>query len=116
MEFDKKSSKSKWTFCMAKDDMALSPSMLSLDDLYKRSLNDRENKRKMYERALNAALENICSWERMARADGFSVIALTDVHNGSPHPVFEGNVVRFIQAYGVKVGDEKEVGNDRLRQ
>lgn len=98
-----------WAFALVKDvDIANMP-ILSLDGLYQKALNTRAAKRETYERALNAALENLCSWERLARADGFSVVPLTDTHNGSPHPVFDddGRTIRFVQAYGVRVEDDE---------
>lgn len=85
-------------------DMSRMP-MPSMDDLYRNALNSRENKRATYQTALNAALENLLSWERVARADGFRIETLSDAHNGSPHPVFEGDKVTFVQAYGVRVVD-----------
>lgn len=101
----------KWAFADVKDmDLLKFSSLPSLDDLYEQALNSRKVKRELYEQALNAALENLCSWERMARADGFSVQTLTDMHNGSPHPVFspDGKCVQFVQAYGVRVEDKRE--------
>ena len=99
-----------WAFALPKDvvDIANVP-MPSLDGLYQKALNTRTAKRETYERALNAALENLFSWERLARADGFSVIPLTDIHNGSPYPVFgdDGRTIRFVQAYGVMVKDDE---------
>lgn len=94
--------KSEWTFAHASD-LDGSFTMPKLDDLYKKSLNLRGNKRQMYERALNAALENLMSWERAARADGFDVVAATDMFQGIPHPVYENGELRFVQAYGVRV-------------
>lgn len=99
-----------WVFALAKDvDLANMPMTPSLDELYQKAMNTRTAKRETYERALNAALENLFSWERLARADGFSVIPLTDIHNGSPYPVFgdDGRTIRFVQAYGVKVEDDE---------
>ena len=89
---------------------------LNMDDtlhperFYEMALNQRENKRKMYETALNAALENILMWERMARADGFGVEALADAYGGKVHAVVhhENGTVEFIQAYGVRVTDERQ--------
>lgn len=77
---------------------------------YEMALNQRENKRKMYETAMNAALENMLMWERMARADGFGVETLTDAYGGDVHPVvnYENGTVEFVQAYGVHVTDERQ--------
>lgn len=113
MEDDKKKkvATTKWAFADVKEmDLLRFSSLPSLDELYERALNSRKTKRELYEQALNAALENLCSWERMARADGFSVRTLTDMHNGSPHPVFsdDGKHVQFVQAYGVRVEDKRE--------
>ena len=105
-----KNKDSKWTFAKVKDvDIAAFP-MPSLDDLYRVSLNSREAKRKMLNDALNAALENLMSWERVARADGFVVECMTDAHNGEPHPVFEDCGIRFVQAYGVCVREPEKEG------
>jgi hypothetical protein len=81
-----------------------------MSKLYQRAMNMRDSKREMYERALNAALENLFSWERAARADGFVVETATDIYNGQPHPIFstDGLHVTFVQAYGVRVTDEEE--------
>ena len=79
----------------------------SLYDRYIEAMNSRDEKRKNYQRALDAALENLMSWERMARADGFSVRLVTDGHNGAPFPVFEWDKITFMQAYGVFVEDAK---------
>ena len=104
-----KNDNTKWVFADVKEcDRLKMPTLPSFDDLYKKSLNSREAKREIYERALNAALENLFSWERVARADGFSVQTLTDVHNGNPHPVFnDDGTIQFVQAYGVHVKDER---------
>ncbi len=79
--------------------------MPSLDELYRDSLQSKEGQKKILNDALNAALENLMSWERVAKAWGFDVEVFTDVGNGSPRPVFEGNTVCFVQAYGVRVID-----------
>lgn len=97
-----KNKKSEWTFAHV-GDLDGEFKLPNLDDLYKKSLNMRDNKREMYNRALNAALENLMSWERAARADGFDVIAATDIFQGIPHPVYENGELRFVQAYGVQV-------------
>lgn len=102
----------KWTFAAVRDEIALGDFVSHLprfDDLYKRSLNSRETKRKMYQEALNAALENLMSWERVARADGFDIVCATDIFQGAPHPEInmKDGTVTFVQAYGVMV-KEKE--------
>lgn len=104
--------KKRWVFAQTQEDVELAkilPTIPSMDELYKRALNTRDSKREMYERALNAALENLFSWERAARADGFDVIPITDMHNGAPHPVFSDDrtKVTFVQAYGVRVTEEE---------
>lgn len=103
-----KNKKSKWTFAHVSD-LDSGFKLPNLHDLYQKSLNSRESKREMYNRALNAALENLMSWERAARADGFDVVAATDIFQGAPHPVYENGELRFVQAYGVLVveGGEK---------
>lgn len=104
-----KSKDSKWTFAKVEDlDVAKSIAIPSLDELYRRALNSREAKLKLLNDAINAALENLMSWERVARAEGFVVECLTDAHNGEAHPVFEGCGVRFVQAYGVRVREAQE--------
>jgi hypothetical protein len=97
----------KWCFGHIEDCKVSIP---SIPELYQRAMNNRECKREMYERALNAALENLLSWERAARADGFIVETVTDEHNGEPHPIFsaDGTHVTFVQAYGVIVKDQQE--------
>ena len=99
-----KNKKSKWTFAHVSD-FGLDDGfkMPSFEELYKKSLKSRDYKREMYNRALDAALENLMSWERAARADGFDVIAATDMFQGAPHPVFENGELRLVQAYGVQV-------------
>lgn len=89
---------------------------LKIDDtqhperFYEMALGQRENKRKMYETAMNAALENMLMWERMARADGFGVEMLTHAYGGYVHPVVhhEKGTVEFVEAYGVRVTDERQ--------
>jgi hypothetical protein len=97
-----KNKKSKWTFAHVSD-LYSAFKLPNLHDLYKNSLNLRDSKREMYNRALNAALENLMSWERAARADGFDVICATDIFQGAPHPVYDNGEWRFVQAYGVQV-------------
>lgn len=104
-----KKKKSKWTFAHVSD-LGDEFKMPNLHDLYKKAQNTRANKREMYNRALNAALENLMSWERAARADGFDVVAVTDMFQGAPRPVFENGELRFVQAYGVIVREAKEGG------
>ena len=107
-----KINKKQWVFAHSQEDVKLAAisAMPSMSELYKRAMNTRDSKREMYERALNAALENLFSWERAARADGFAVTAMTDMHNGAPHPVFseDGTKVTFVQAYGVRVTEEEK--------
>lgn len=104
---------SHWTFARFMKDLKMND-MLNPERFYEMALNQRDNKRKMYEFAINAALENILMWERMARADGFGVVMLTDEYGGNVHPVFhyKEGTVEFIQAYGVHVTDEKQ-GSDK---
>ena len=97
--------KSEWTFA-AVDDFDSFPTMAAYDEVYRSALNIRDNKRDMYNKAINAALENLMSWERAARADGFKVIVGTDIHQGAPHPEFIGGEIRFVQAYGAMVVDD----------
>ena len=106
----KSGNRSEWTFANVVHSFQLG-TLTDPNELYKLALGTRENKRKMYEVAVNAALENIMSWERMARADGFRLVACTDINKGAPHPIVEGDVVKFVQSYGVAVVDE-EVGNE----
>ena len=107
-----KINKKRWAFAHAREDIKLAeiPQIPSMYEMYRRAMNTRDSKRELYERALNAALENLFSWERAARADGFAVIAMTDEHNGALYPVFskDGTKVTFVQAYGVRVTDEEE--------
>lgn len=103
------SDKPEWTFATPMCPPRELASIPRLDELYDRAIRTRESKRDMYEKALNAALENLVLWEMAARADGFEVKVLTDVHNGEPHPVFHPDgTVEFIQAYGVMVRDKEE--------
>ena len=83
---------------------------LSFDSLYRDSLQSKEGKKLILTEALNAALENLMSWERVARALGFDVEVCTDTGLGKPHPVFDGNTVQFVQSYGVIVREPKEGG------
>ena len=102
---------SKWTFAKAMDaDLAASVTLPSLDELYRKSLNSREHKREVFQTALNAALENLMSWERIARAEGFAVELMTDIGQGAPHSVFDGDTIQFVQAYGARVYEPKEGG------
>lgn len=98
----------KWTFAIACDDAEL-PKLPSIYDLYERAIGTRGNKQKMYQTALNAALENLMMWEQAAFADGFDVICATDTHQGLPYPVFDDktNTVSFVRAYGVMVRDKE---------
>lgn len=98
-----------WQFAGFVKDIRLAD-MLYSEKLYEMALNQRDNKRKMYETALNAALENILMWERMARADGFGVETLADAYGGKVHTVVhhENGTVEFVQAYGVRVTDERQ--------
>lgn len=104
-----------WTFAKVREDIEMCklPPLPSIGDLYKDALNTREAKHEMYQTALNAALENLFSWERAARADGFGVEAVLDMHNGAPHTVFseDGQHVTFVQAYGVIVKDLEKGGS-----
>lgn len=104
-----KINKKRWVFAHSQEDVKLE-TIPSMSELYQRAMNTRDCKREMYERALNAALENLFSWERAARADGFDIIAMSDRHNGAPHPVVsdDGTKVTFVQAYGVQVVEEEE--------
>lgn len=98
----------KWNFGHIEEcKISITPAM---PELYIQAMNSRECKRERYERALNAALENLLSWERVARADGFIVETVMDIHNGEPHPIFskDGQHVTFVQAYGVVVKDQQE--------
>lgn len=102
---------SRWTFAKVTDaDLAASVTMPSLDELYRKSLNSREHKRELFQTALNAALENLMSWERIARAEGFAVELITDIGQGKPHSVFDGTTVQFVQAYGARVYEAEEGG------
>lgn len=102
-----------WQFARFMKDLKIDD-MLHPEKLYEMALNQRENKRKIYETALNAALENMLMWERMARADGFGVEALSDAYGGKVYTVVhhETGTVEFVQAYGVHVTDEKQ-GSDK---
>ena len=98
----------KWTFAKVLDkriDPATMPSPL---DLYRAALNSRESKQRILQDALSAALENLMSWERVARAWGFEVEVLTDTRLGQPVPVFEDCTLKFVQSYGVKVTKANE--------
>lgn len=102
----------KWTFAHVEECQASYLATIpSFDSLYRESLLTREGKQEILNNALNAALENLMSWERVARAWGFDVEVFTDVGNGKPRPVFDGNTVSFVQAYGVRVIDaDKQEG------
>lgn len=99
--------KDKWNFASNVEELDLStiPSMSELNQM-----NTRDRKRELYERAIDAALENLLSWERAARADGFVVDTVMGVHNGDAHPVFskDGRHVTFVKAYGAIVKDMQE--------
>lgn len=100
-----KNEKSKWTFAHVRglDDELM---MLNSGDPYKEALNLRDNKRDMYNKAINAALENLMSWERVIRADGFKIILATDIHQGAPHLEFTRGEPHFVQAYGAMVVED----------
>lgn len=102
--------KDKWNFGQIEDDCKISI-IPSMPELYIQAMNSREYKREMYERAINAALENLFLWERSARADGFVVDTVMGVHNGDAHPVFskDGLHVTFMKAYGAIVKDMQEM-------
>lgn len=102
----------KWTFAKSEDcPVDFLPTIHSLDSLYRNSLQSKEGKKEILTVALNAALENLMSWERVAKAWGFDVEVFTDVGIGRPRPVFDGGTVTFVQAYGVRVIDaDKQEG------
>lgn len=102
--------KDDWHFARFMKDVRIAD-MLHPEKFYEMALNQRESKRKMYEAAMNAALENILMWERMARADGFGVETLV----GNVHPVYhhENETIEYIQAYGVHVTDERQGGDKK---
>lgn len=100
-----------WTFAKSYELSAVK--MPDVDKIYQEALNTRDNKRKMYDKAINAALENLMSWERMARADGFDVIVASDMHQGAPHPVFDGDKITFIQAYAAMVVESDKSKEDK---
>ena len=76
---------------------------LDPDKLYRQALLTKKGKQSLYQKALEAALENLMSWERAAVADGFEVVPITDMSGGRPQPVIKGNEVCFVQSYGVLV-------------
>ena len=88
----------KWTFAhredMREDLLAMIPSPA---DLYREVLLSSEGKKAVLTSALNAALENLMSWERVARAWGFEVEVLTDTGLGKPVPVLEDHTLKFVQ-------------------
>ena len=98
-----------WTFAAPLKELNIRDS-LNPQRIYEMAHNQRDNKRKLYETALNAALENLVMWERMARADGFDVETITDGHGGNVHAVIheESGTIEYVQAYGVRVKDERE--------
>ena len=101
----------KWTFANVEDlPCDCLPTIPSLDSLYRDSLQSREGKKKILNDALNATLENLMSWERVAKAWGFDVEVCTDTGLGKPRPVFNGDTVSFVQAYGVIVRESEEGG------
>lgn len=101
--------KGKWTFAKVIDsDLASKMVMQSVSDLYRASLNSREAKRELFQRALDAALENLVSWEQIARAEGFDVEAVVDPERCSRQVVLDVDGLKIVQAYGVMVRDAKE--------
>lgn len=96
----------KWNFASKVEKCDLS-SILKMSEL--NQMNTRDRKRELYERAINAALENLLSWERAARADGF-VVDTVGIHDGDTHPIFskDGLHVTFVKAYGVVVKDQRD--------
>ena len=101
----------KWTFAkMIDTDLSSAMAMPSVSDLYRASLNSRETKRELFQRALEAALENLMSWERIARAEGFDVELVVDAGRGEPCVALDGDEVKFVQAYGVIVREAEEGG------
>lgn len=105
------SEKAKWTFAkMIDTDLSLAMTMPSVSDLYRASLNSRETKRELFQRALEASLENLMSWERIARSEGFDVELLVDAGRGEPRVALDGDEVKFVQAYGVLVREAEEGG------
>lgn len=100
---------SHWTFATPLKELCIEDS-LNPQKIYEMVHNQRDNKRKLYETALNAALENLVMWERMARADGFGVETIADGHGGNVHAIIhkESNTIEYVQTYGVRVKDERE--------
>lgn len=76
---------------------------LDPDKLYRQALLTKKGKQALYQKALEAALKNLMSWERAAVADGFEVVPVTDMFLGCPRPVIKGDEVHFVQCYGVQV-------------
>ena len=101
----------KWVFAHVDDTMVDLPSLPSLDELYRQSLDSREGRRRTIEAGLKDALDNLVRWEHMAKADGFEVQVFTDEHLGNPHPVFEDTKLYFVQSYGVLVRESERKGN-----
>lgn len=99
----------KWNFASRVEEHDLS-TIPSMSELNIRDMNTRDCRRKLYERALNAALENLLSWERVARNDGFVVDTVMGIHDGDTHPIFskDGLHVTFVKAYGVIVKDQRD--------
>ena len=97
-----------WTFGKKLANSIRVESLIDVGRLYEESLNHRKNRRKIYETSLNAALENLLSLERLARADGFDIKVLTS-RKEAPYPVTSdnGQFVEFVQAYGVAVLDSR---------
>lgn len=100
---------SNWTFATPLKELYIEDS-LHPQKIYEMAHNQRDNKRKLYETALNAALENLVMWERMARADGFGVETIADGHGGNVHAVIhkERGTIEYVQTYGVHVKDERQ--------
>ena len=91
---------------LAKDEYTCA--LLNPFQLYRQALKTQDGKQELYQKALDAALENLMSWERAAIADGFEVVPCTDFSGGRPHPVIKGDKVYFVQRYGVIVRPAEE--------
>ena len=88
-------------------DLARSP--MKYDDLYTLAFESRENKRKIYEKAMNAALDNLLMWEVVARGEGFDTQVIMAAGDKT-YPVLdkETGIIDLVRPHGIKVIDTRK--------
>ena len=82
----------------------------TMDELYKKSLRNRDTLRETFEKSVNAAFENLLTLERLAHANGFSFVMLKGPGGVYPEWGEECDIVTFVQSWAVHVKDDEKEG------